>query len=65
MKSPLGGVEINPCSRKACQKDFDYYTKDLREKFMVKIIPKICTVKIKKESELRQHIKTIPDLIVF
>lgn len=31
---------------------------------MVKIMPKVCPVKINKEFELRWQIKTIPDLIV-
>lgn len=31
---------------------------------MVKIMPKVCLVKINEEFELRRQIKTIPDLIV-
>lgn len=30
---------------------------------MVKMMPKVCPVKINKELELRQQIKNIPDLI--
>lgn len=31
---------------------------------MVKIMPKVCTTNINKESELRQQIKNVTDLIV-
>lgn len=59
MKSLFCRVEINPCSRKVCQKDLDLYTKGMRGKFMVKIMTKVCTAKINKESELRQQIKLL------
>lgn len=36
----------------------------MRGKFMVKIMPKVCTTNINKESELRQQIKNVTDLIV-